>query len=93
MTFRSLFRPIVGSLSVLAAAAVGAAALSLPLADPAHAVNSKVRNACKDDYLRFCPNYEPDSTQARQCMRQVGKRLSPRCIDALADTGQIKKRR
>lgn len=55
----------------------------------AGAVNQKVRNACADDYLRFCPSYEPDTSKARQCMRQAGRRLSQRCLDALYDAGEI----
>lgn len=82
-------RPFFLGLAGMTAIVLAAGLMALP----SHAVNSKVRTACKDDYLRYCPNYEPDSTQARQCMRQVGKRLSPRCVDALAQTGQIKKRR
>ena len=75
---------------VLTLALAGSAGLAVAAA-PAEAVNAKVRTACKDDYLRFCPSYEPDSTKARQCMRQAGKRLSPRCLDALADAGEIRR--
>ena len=74
-------------------AGLAAVGLAIVIASPADAVSSRVRTACKDDYLRFCPNYEPDSTKARQCMRQMGKRLSPRCLDALADAGEIRRRR
>lgn len=89
MTKRSLVR------SAVVSSAVAAAALAMTglLVIPAEAVSSKVRSLCKDDYLRFCPSYEPDSKQARQCMRQVGKRLSPRCIEALADAGEIRRRK
>lgn len=55
----------------------------------AAAVSAKVRNACAGDYSRFCPAYDPNSAQARQCMRQVGRRLSSHCIDALEDAGEI----
>jgi hypothetical protein len=70
------------------ALAAGLSALLLP-AGPAAAVNAKVRSACADDYTRFCPAYAPESAQARQCMRQVGRRLSQRCIDALEDAGEL----
>lgn len=69
-----------------------AAGCALIASVPAHAVNSKVREACGADYQRFCPSYPPDSAKARQCMRQVGKRLSVGCIDALADAGEIRRR-
>ncbi len=75
------------------ASLAAAAGLALAIASPADAVSSKVRTACKNDYLRFCPNYEPDTTKARQCMRSMGKRLSSKCINALADAGEIKRKR
>lgn len=56
---------------------------------PSLAVSAKIRSACAGDYQTFCPSYDPDSAKARQCMRQVGKRLSQHCIDALADAGEI----
>jgi hypothetical protein len=57
----------------------------------ADAVSSRVRKACEKDYLKFCPNYEVDTPQLRNCMSQAGKRrsLSPRCLDALVDSGEI----
>jgi hypothetical protein len=82
-------------LTIAAPVLAGVSALTLAIAamSPAEAVSSRVRNACREDYMRFCPSYEPDTPKARQCMRQVGKRLSPGCIDALADAGEIRKRR
>ena len=69
------------------------AGCALIAAVPAHAVSGKVREACGADYQRFCPSYPPESAKARQCMRQVGKRLSVGCIDALADAGEIRRPR
>ncbi len=74
--------------SMTALALFGAA---IALAIPADATSQKVRNACRDDYFRFCPAYEPDSAKMRQCMRQAGKRLSKQCIDALVDSGQVRR--
>jgi hypothetical protein len=54
-------------------------------------VSGKVREACGADYKRFCPSYDPNSSKARQCMRQAGKRLSTGCIDALVDAGEIRR--
>ncbi len=62
-------------------------------AGAAGAVTSQVRKACSNDYYKFCPSHEVGSPSLRQCMRQAGKRLSPRCIDALADAGEIKRPR
>lgn len=77
---------------VFLAAAV-AAGFALAAGQPAHAVSGKVREACGADYKRFCPSYPPESAKARQCMRQVGKRLSVGCIDALVDAGEIRRPR
>ncbi|MGE5267132.1 MAG: hypothetical protein ACM3L9_07180 [Deltaproteobacteria bacterium] len=68
-----------------------AAGCAVMAASPAFAVSAKVREACGSDYKRFCPSYEPESAKARQCMRQVGKRLSVGCIDALVDAGEIRR--
>jgi predicted deacylase len=56
---------------------------------PASAVSQRVQNACKKDYNRFCPGYALETPQLRACMQQVGKRLSPRCVDALVDAGEM----
>ncbi|MFM7084161.1 MAG: hypothetical protein ACKOW3_04040 [Hyphomicrobium sp.] len=61
------------------------------LTHSAEAVRAKVREACRDDYLRFCPAYEPETPKGRQCMRQAGRRLSKQCLDALSDSGQIRR--
>ena len=74
-----------------AAMALAVLGLTLSFASSADAVSSKVRSACSGDYNRFCPSYPPDSSKARQCMRQAGKRLSKRCLDALVDAGEIKR--
>jgi hypothetical protein len=68
------------------ALALGTAALC---ASSAMAASARVERACKNDYLQFCPSYEVGSAGLRSCMRQAGKRLSPRCIDALRDSGDI----
>lgn len=58
----------------------------------AGAVSERVKNACANDYYRFCPNYEIGSTKLRNCMRTQGKRLSKACIDALVDSGELPRR-
>ena len=74
--------------TIAALAALGTAAL---LTAPADAASGKIRAACTDDYYRFCPAYEPDTPKMRQCMRQAGKRLSAKCIDALVDAGEVRR--
>jgi hypothetical protein len=59
----------------------------------AMAASAKVERYCKNDYLQFCPSYEVGSAGLRSCMRQAGRRLSPRCIDALRDSGEIPRSR
>lgn len=73
-----------------AALALGAV---LVTATAALAVSGRVERACKNDYLQFCPSYEVGTPQLRNCMRQAGRRLSPRCIDALRDAGDIPRSR
>jgi hypothetical protein len=44
--------------------------------------------ACKKDFKSFCPRYDIESTQIRQCMRSVADQLSPRCVEALERSGE-----
>lgn len=71
----------------------GALTVMLLTASVAAAASARVERACKSDYLQFCPSYEVGSAGLRSCMRQAGKRLSPRCIDALRDSGEIPRNR
>jgi hypothetical protein len=48
-----------------------------------------VKAACKSDYYKFCPSYKMDTPQIKACMRSAGGNLSPHCIDALANAGEI----
>lgn len=54
------------------------------------AVSLAVKLACKDDYFAHCSMHAVGSPGVRKCMRDVGPRLSARCIGALADAGMIK---
>ena len=74
----------------LTAAGVACSALVIG-AGQAGAISDKVRNSCQSDYFKFCPSYAVGSTALRQCMRQVGNRLSPRCVDALVESGEIRR--
>ena len=73
-------RVVVGLTSIAVAVSVTASA-------PAYAAS--VHAACKTDYQKFCPSYKVGSSQLRACMRSAGGNLSTRCIDALANAGEI----
>ena len=55
----------------------------------ASAHSSAVQSACKTDYYKFCPAYKIGTPQLKACMRSAGGNLSRRCIDALANAGEI----
>lgn len=75
--------------AALALATVG----SLVIAQgSASAQDARVRSACSSDYHRYCPSYAVGSTQLRSCMRAVGKRLNPACLDALVAAGEISRK-
>lgn len=78
------------SRSARLAAGLALAALALS-AGTAGAVTERVKNACSKDYHKFCPSHAVGSTSLRACMRQVGRGLAPRCIDALVASGEIKR--
>lgn len=73
--------------TVAALAIVGSA-----LTSPASAYSDRVQNNCKGDYLTFCSAHAIGSTGMRQCMEANGKNLSPKCVSALVDAGQIPKK-
>ena len=64
----------------------------LVAAGDATAYTARVRSACKTDFYKFCPSYKPDSPQLRECMRSAGGNISSRCLDALADSGEISRK-
>ena len=72
-------------------AVAGIAALAAT-AGAASAYSPRVKTACKSDFYRFCPAYSVNSSQLRACMRSAGGNVSSRCIDALADAGEISRK-
>ena len=58
-------------------------------AGAANAYSGRVKSACKSDFYKFCPSYKLESPQLRACMRSAGGNISSRCLDALADAGEI----
>ena len=76
--------------TIVAAFSICIAALTA--AGDATAYSSRVTSACKTDFYKFCPSYKPDTPQLRACMRSAGGNISKRCIDALADSGEISRK-
>ena len=52
-------------------------------------VSEKVRKICRDDYFAHCNGHEVGSEALRECMRKAGDKLSPSCVDALVEAGEI----
>jgi hypothetical protein len=75
---------------IIVALAIGFGALVA--AGDATAYGARVKSACKTDFYKFCPSYKPDSPQLRECMRSAGGNISSRCLDALADSGEISRK-
>jgi len=66
------------------------AALAVLAASPAFAeVNDAVRNACRDDYHKFCENLEVGSDALRACMRENATSLSKECLGALVTNNEV----
>ena len=66
-----------------------AVGLTSAFATGASAYNDRVHNNCKGDYLNFCSAHPVGSTGLRRCMEANGRNLSPRCVNALVDAGEI----
>lgn len=58
----------------------------------ANAYSRRVKSACKSDFYRFCPSYKVGSSKLRACMRSAGGNISRRCVNALANAGEIPRR-
>jgi len=58
-------------------------------ATSANAVSLRVKLACSRDYYALCSQFASDSPEVRQCMRAAGPKLSPRCINALVQAGEV----
>ena len=73
------------------AAVLGLVFGTLLAAGAAHAFSysERVKSACKTDFYKFCPSYKLESAELRECMRGAGFNISTRCLDSLADAGEI----
>lgn len=58
-------------------------------ATAANAVSLRVKLACSRDYYALCSQFSSDSPEVRQCMRAAGEKLSPRCLNALVQAGEV----
>ncbi len=69
------------------------AAIALFAGQPSQALaaNLAVELACASDYFSYCSQHDPDSQEARLCMRVNGAKLSQRCIRALVAAGEVSK--
>lgn len=74
---------------ILATLVLAAGMSAALLAAPAHAMSEKVNQHCEDDYFKFCSSHPVGSTGLRRCMEANGKQLSRKCVNALADAGEI----
>ncbi len=73
----------------VAVLALGLGTLAAAGAANAYTYSARVKSACKTDFYKFCPSYKLESAELRECMRGAGFNISPRCLDALADAGEI----
>jgi hypothetical protein len=81
-------RGVLGARWVALIAVVTGAASSV-VSTNADAVSLRVKLACSRDYYALCSQYASDSPETRQCMRAAGHKLSPRCINALVEEGEV----
>jgi len=49
----------------------------------AQAKTGALRDACREDYQRFCANVQRGGGRIRQCMLDNANRLTPQCLDSL----------
>ena len=76
---------------ILCVLVIGASVV-LSAVGAAWAYSPKVEQACKADYYRFCPNYPLNTPALRTCMEAKSQQLSPVCITALLDAGEVDKK-
>ena len=72
--------------SVLVVAALAGALSTAAFAGP---VTDEEKQFCAYDYRQFCGQDGLGSNLLRDCMEQHGKSLSPQCIKALVDAGEV----
>jgi hypothetical protein len=55
----------------------------------AEAYGPKVRRLCANDYMDNCHLHRLGTPELKACMRKAGAKLSPRCVDALIESGEV----
>jgi hypothetical protein len=76
--------------SVLVIAAVLTGALStVAFGQTAYPVTDEEKQYCQYDYRQYCNQDGLGSQLLALCMKQHGKELSPECIKALEDAGEV----
>lgn len=68
---------------------IAVAAGMLSTAAFAGPVTDEEKQYCAHDYRQFCNEDGLGSNLLALCMRQHGKELSPQCIKALEDAGEV----
>jgi hypothetical protein len=69
------------TLSTRVAATAAVLAMTTPLAMAE--VNQAVRDACRNDYHKFCGDFSVGTPELRACMRSNATSLSQPCLKAL----------
>lgn len=67
--------------------------LSFVVATDAFAYSRNVRKHCRADYFEHCSAHPVGSQGVRDCMRKVGPNLRPACLDALAESGETRRKK
>ena len=80
------------SMARLGSCAGAVVALLLVGATAAHAVDESVKQFCTDDYMAYCSQHAPESTEVRYCMEAHRNELSKQCVKALVDAGEVPKK-
>jgi hypothetical protein len=65
--------------------------LTIAIVFAAHALaaSARVKVACASDYFAHCSKFPPNSQATRNCMNDVGDKLSKRCVNALVADGEV----
>jgi hypothetical protein len=79
---------MIKSVSLIAAVLTGALSTAA-LAQSAYPVTDEEKQYCAHDYRQYCNEDGLGSQLLALCMRQHGKELSPQCIKALEDAGEV----
>ncbi len=55
----------------------------------ASAYGPKVRKFCANDYFDHCNLHKLGTPELRTCMRKAGSKLTPSCVNALIQEGEV----